>query len=35
MQDRAEFYQQFQEFIERQGLRFSFSTKAVSKSRRR
>jgi hypothetical protein len=35
MQDRAEFYQQFQEFIERQGLKFSFSTKAVSKSRRR
>jgi hypothetical protein len=35
MQDRAEFYQQFQEFIGRQGLKFSFSTKAVSKSRRR
>jgi hypothetical protein len=35
MQDRAEFYQQFQEFIERQGLKFTFSTKAVSKSRRR
>ena len=35
MQDRAEFYQQFQEFMERQGLKFTFSTKAVSKSRRR
>ena len=35
MQDRAEFYRQFQEFIERQGLKFTFSTKAVSKSRRR
>ncbi len=35
MQDRAEFYWLFQEFIERQGLKFTFSTKAVSKSRRR
>ncbi len=35
MQDRAEFYGLFQEFIERQGLKFNFSTKAVSKSRRR
>jgi hypothetical protein len=35
MQDRAEFYGMFQEFIERQGLKFTFSTKAVSKRRRR
>jgi NurA domain len=35
MQDRAEFYGVFQEFIERQGLKFTFSTKAMSKSRRR
>jgi hypothetical protein len=35
MQDRAEFYAQFQEFMEKQGLKFTFSTKAVSKSRRR
>ncbi len=35
MQDRAEFYGLFQEFIERQGLKFTFSTKALSKSRRR
>jgi hypothetical protein len=35
MQDRAEFYGLFQEFVERQGLKFTFSTKAVSKSRRR
>src|SRR5437588_7489171 len=35
MQDRAEFYAEFQEFMERQGLKFTFSTKAVSKSRRR
>src|SRR5947208_739194 len=34
-QDRLEFYAQFQEFIERQGLKFTFSTKAASKSRRR
>ena len=35
MQDRQEFYGQFQEFMQRQGMRFSISTKAVSKSRRR
>ncbi len=35
MQDRAEFYAQFQEFIERQGSKFSFSTKSLSKGRRR
>ena len=35
MQDRLEFYAHFQEFIERQGLKFNFSRKAVSKSRRR
>src|SRR6266550_1709372 len=34
-QDRLEFYAQFQEFIERQGLKFTFSTKAAIKSRRR
>src|SRR6266571_2411903 len=31
MQDRSEFYAQFQEFSERQGLKFSFSRKSVSK----
>jgi hypothetical protein len=35
MQDRAEFYAQFQEFVERQGLQFTVSRKAASKSRRR
>jgi NurA domain len=35
MQDRAEFYGLFQDFMERQGLNFTFSTKSVSKSRRR
>ncbi len=35
MQDRAEFYGLFQSFMERQGLKFTFSTKSVSKSRRR
>ncbi|MGH2510024.1 MAG: DNA double-strand break repair nuclease NurA, partial [Ktedonobacteraceae bacterium] len=35
MQDRQEFYGQFQEFMQRQGMKFSISTKAVSKSRRR
>ncbi len=35
MHDRAEFYAQFQEFIERQGLKFTFSTKSMSKGRRR
>src|SRR5579864_1585926 len=34
-QDRMEFYGQFQDFIEKQGMDFSFSRKAVSKSRRR
>ncbi len=35
MQDRMEFYAQFQSFVEQQGLKFTFSTKAASKSRRR
>ena len=35
LQDRAEFYGLFQDFMERQGLKFTFSTKSVSKSRRR
>ncbi len=35
MQDRQEFYAQFQEFMERQGMKFTFSTKSVSKGRRR
>ena len=35
MQDRAEFYGIFQDFMERQGLKFTFSTKSVSKGRRR
>jgi hypothetical protein len=35
IQDRAEFYGLFQDFMERQGLKFTFSTKSVSKSRRR
>jgi hypothetical protein len=35
MQDRAEFYGLFQDFMERQGLKFTFSMKSVSKSRRR
>jgi hypothetical protein len=35
MQDRNEFYAHFQAFMERQGVKFSFSTKAVSKKRRR
>jgi len=35
MQDRAEFYGFFQNFMERQGVKFTFSTKSVSKSRRR
>jgi NurA domain len=34
-QDRLEFYAHFQEFMERQGMDFTFSRKAVSKSRRR
>ena len=35
MQDRQEFYGTFQEFIERQGLKFSVSKKALSKGWRR
>ena len=35
MQDRDEFYAQFQKFMEKQGVKFTFSTKSVSKSRRR
>lgn len=35
MQDRNEFYAHFQAFIERQGGKFSFSTKSLSKKRRR
>jgi hypothetical protein len=35
MQDRMEFYGVFQDFIEKQGLKFTFSRKAVSKSWRR
>ncbi len=35
MQDRAEFYAYFQQFIERQGGSFTFSTKSQSKGRRR
>ncbi|HLY32199.1 MAG TPA: DNA double-strand break repair nuclease NurA, partial [Ktedonobacterales bacterium] len=33
--DRAQFYALFQEFAEREGLHFTFSRKALSKSRRR
>lgn len=33
--DRAQFYRLFQQFAEREGLRFSFSRKALSKTRRR
>ncbi|WP_376797156.1 DNA double-strand break repair nuclease NurA [Thermogemmatispora sp.] len=35
LQDRSEFYAHFQQFIESQGLSFTFSSKALSKSRRR
>ncbi|HLI87526.1 MAG TPA: DNA double-strand break repair nuclease NurA [Ktedonobacteraceae bacterium] len=35
MQDRSEFYALFQDFMERQGVQFTFSTKSLSKSRRR
>jgi hypothetical protein len=35
MQDRAEFYAHFQAFIERKGIKFSYSTKSLSKNRRR
>ncbi len=34
-QDRMEFYAHFQEFMGKQGMEFTFSRKAVSKSRRR
>jgi hypothetical protein len=35
MQDRNDFYAQFQSFMERQGVKFTFSTKSLSKNRRR
>jgi hypothetical protein len=35
MQDRDEFYAQFQTFVEKQGVKFTFSNKSISKSRRR
>ncbi len=35
MQDRSEFYTHFQAFMERQGVKFTFSTKSLSKGRRR
>ncbi len=35
MQDRNEFYAHFQDFMEQQGGKFTFSTKSVSKKRRR
>src|SRR5579885_2672644 len=35
MQDRQEFYGQFQEFMLSQGMKFTFSTKSISKGRRR
>ncbi|GLV58469.1 hypothetical protein KDH_53000 [Dictyobacter sp. S3.2.2.5] len=35
MQDRNEFYGQFQTFLERQGVKFTYSTKSLSKNRRR
>ncbi|HEV2655600.1 MAG TPA: DNA double-strand break repair nuclease NurA, partial [Ktedonobacteraceae bacterium] len=35
MQDRNEFYAHFQNFMEKQGGTFTFSTKSVSKNRRR
>lgn len=34
-QDRMEFYAHFQDFMKKQGVEFTFSRKAVSKSRRR
>jgi hypothetical protein len=34
-QDRNDFYAQFQAFMERQGIDFTFSTKSLSKNRRR
>ena len=35
MQDRAEFYGYFQAFMEHQGVKFTYLTKALSKNRRR
>lgn len=35
MQDRSEFYAYFQQFMERQGAKFTFSNKSISKGRRR
>lgn len=35
MQDRSEFYSHFQGFMERQGVKFNFSSKSLSKTRRR
>jgi hypothetical protein len=35
MQDRNEFYGYFQNFMQKQGIQFSYSTKALSKNRRR
>lgn len=35
MGDRDEFYAHFKDFIERQGMKFTFSTKSMSKGRRR
>ena len=35
MQDRSEFYAQFQAFMEKQGGNFTFSNKSISKGRRR
>ncbi|GAC1366708.1 MAG: DNA double-strand break repair nuclease NurA [Ktedonobacteraceae bacterium] len=35
MQDRSEFYNYFQAFMQKQGVKFSYSTKSLSKNRRR
>ena len=35
MQDRSEFYNHFQAFMQKQGVKFSYSTKSLSKNRRR
>jgi hypothetical protein len=35
MQDRNEFYGYFKNFMQKQGIRFTYSTKALSKNRRR
>ncbi|QBD80023.1 DNA double-strand break repair nuclease NurA [Ktedonosporobacter rubrisoli] len=35
MQDRNEFYGQFQNFMQKQGIKFTFSSKSISKGRRR